>query len=305
MCRASATLARATRAVSALQRRRASPSICSTTSAHRHRGRRARRVVGRRDRAAVRAPPSVALPPSRARARPAPGALMVPGSPACCSRWPRRGATSIRAHAHRVAGDDLRRRIPHRSRAGGAARCATSGSRAGAATTFSSRQWFGWTSLPWLWTLRSRTLVMAGRDDPIVPAINARIMQWLIPDARLEVVDSGHLFLVTRPEASARIVDDFLTHHAAFAQRAALRTSNPLFQEHCHERTRHPPDAVGERRAAFDPPDPRPRPRARRPRRRSSTPTASATRTRRSPSASAASLRRSPRSASSRAPRSR
>src|SRR5437762_3194258 len=44
---------------------------------------------------------------------------------------------------------------------------------------------FGWSSLPWLFTLRQPTLIMAGTDDPIVPMINARIMQWLIPDARL------------------------------------------------------------------------------------------------------------------------
>jgi len=69
----------------------------------------------------------------------------------------------------------------------------------------------GWTSLPWLWTLRQPTLIMAGHDDPIVHTMNARIMQTLIRDARLEMLDCGHLFLVTRPQASARIVDEFLT----------------------------------------------------------------------------------------------
>ena len=43
----------------------------------------------------------------------------------------------------------------------------------------------GWTSLPWLASLRQPTLIMAGDDDPLVPMINARIMQWLIPDARI------------------------------------------------------------------------------------------------------------------------
>ena len=59
---------------------------------------------------------------------------------------------------------------------------------------------FGWTSLPWLFTLRQPTLVMAGADDPLVPTINARIMQWLIPDARLAILDCGHLFLITLPD---------------------------------------------------------------------------------------------------------
>jgi hypothetical protein len=35
-------------------------------------------------------------------------------------------------------------------------------------------------------------------------------MQRLIPDARLAMVDCGHLFLVTRPAESARIVETFL-----------------------------------------------------------------------------------------------
>lgn len=70
---------------------------------------------------------------------------------------------------------------------------------------------FGWTSLPWLWTLTQPTLIMAGQDDPIVPAVNARLMHALIRNARIETLDCGHLFLVTRPRQSARIVDDFLT----------------------------------------------------------------------------------------------
>ena len=57
----------------------------------------------------------------------------------------------------------------------------------------------GWTSLPWLWTLKQPTLILAGSDDPIVPLINARVMARLMPNARLEILDEGHLFLVTRP----------------------------------------------------------------------------------------------------------
>ena len=73
----------------------------------------------------------------------------------------------------------------------------------------------GWTSLPWLPLVRQPTLIMAGADDPLVPTINARLMQWLIPDARLAIVDCGHLFLVSRAEESARIVDAFLTEPAS------------------------------------------------------------------------------------------
>jgi hypothetical protein len=57
----------------------------------------------------------------------------------------------------------------------------------------------GWTSLPWLWSLRQPTLVLMGRDDPLVPPVNGRILARLIPNARLQMIDDGHLFMVTRP----------------------------------------------------------------------------------------------------------
>jgi poly(3-hydroxyoctanoate) depolymerase len=69
----------------------------------------------------------------------------------------------------------------------------------------------GWTSLPWLWTLRQPTLVLAGDDDPIVPLINGRILAHVIPDARLHIVrGGGHLFLLERPAEMAALVTDFL-----------------------------------------------------------------------------------------------
>jgi poly(3-hydroxyalkanoate) depolymerase len=68
----------------------------------------------------------------------------------------------------------------------------------------------GWTSLPWLWTLRQPTLVLMGKDDPLVPAFNGRILSWLIPNARLELIDDGHMFMVTRAAESARIIETFL-----------------------------------------------------------------------------------------------
>ena len=70
----------------------------------------------------------------------------------------------------------------------------------------------GWTSIPWLRTLRQQTLVLAGDDDPIVPVINGRILAWCIPDARLHVVrKGGHLFLLEHPAAIAALVAGFLT----------------------------------------------------------------------------------------------
>jgi pimeloyl-ACP methyl ester carboxylesterase len=49
----------------------------------------------------------------------------------------------------------------------------------------------GWTSLPWLRTLRQPSLVLAGDDDPIVPLVNGRILARRIPQARLQVIHGG------------------------------------------------------------------------------------------------------------------
>jgi poly(3-hydroxyalkanoate) depolymerase len=68
----------------------------------------------------------------------------------------------------------------------------------------------GWTSLPWLPLLRQPTLILAGNDDPIAPVINARILASLIPQAQLRIVNSGHLFLVTRAQEVAPIIKQFL-----------------------------------------------------------------------------------------------
>ena len=68
----------------------------------------------------------------------------------------------------------------------------------------------GWTSLPWLPLLRQPTLVLAGSDDPIAPVINARLLASLIPQAQLHVIDSGHLFLVTRAREIAPVIKQFL-----------------------------------------------------------------------------------------------
>jgi len=70
---------------------------------------------------------------------------------------------------------------------------------------------FGWSSLPWLPFLEQKTLVMAGKDDPIVPAINGRILAKLIPDARFVTIDDGHLFLLTSARKSARVISEFLS----------------------------------------------------------------------------------------------
>ena len=75
----------------------------------------------------------------------------------------------------------------------------------------------GWSSLPWLHKLRQPTLVLAGDDDPIVPLVNAKILASRIPNARLRVVDCGHLFLLTRAKVLAPEIEAFLSFDGAVA----------------------------------------------------------------------------------------
>jgi pimeloyl-ACP methyl ester carboxylesterase len=72
--------------------------------------------------------------------------------------------------------------------------------------------WPGWTSLPWLRSLPQPTLVLMGRDDLLVPIINGQILARLIPGARLQIIDDGHLFFVTQPQATAPILERFLSN---------------------------------------------------------------------------------------------
>jgi poly(3-hydroxyalkanoate) depolymerase len=73
----------------------------------------------------------------------------------------------------------------------------------------------GWSSLPWLGALRQKTLVMHGNDDPIVPLTNAKILAARIRDARLYVIDDGHLFLISRANEVAPVVRRFLRQEAS------------------------------------------------------------------------------------------
>jgi pimeloyl-ACP methyl ester carboxylesterase len=50
-----------------------------------------------------------------------------------------------------------------------------------------------------------------GRDDPLVPELNGRILVRHIPNARLQMVDDGHMFMVTRPIETARLIEAFLS----------------------------------------------------------------------------------------------
>jgi poly(3-hydroxyalkanoate) depolymerase len=140
----------------------------------------------------------------------APGALMVPGHPRVLLRM-----LSPRRHRHpgyaaRIAGELY----------GGSARqdplvardLLHATTRLGPASGYYYQllaAW-GWTSLPWLPKLRPPTLILAGDDDPIIPVINARIMQRLIPNCELHVYRGGHLELAADAGRLAVAVEEFL-----------------------------------------------------------------------------------------------
>jgi poly(3-hydroxyalkanoate) depolymerase len=68
----------------------------------------------------------------------------------------------------------------------------------------------GWTSLHWLHRLKQSTLIIHGKDDPIVPPTNAQALANRIRNSRLVLVDCGHLFVLTLADEIAVMVDDFL-----------------------------------------------------------------------------------------------
>ena len=139
----------------------------------------------------------------------APGVTMVPGGPSVLWKMltPRR--YTDKEYMNRIAADLY----------GGAFRSDPSLIGRHAATMHGARNlgYFyqllavaGWTSLPWLWSLPQPTLILMGSDDPLVPAINGHILKALIPNAELQMIDDGHLFIVTRPEETAGLIEAFL-----------------------------------------------------------------------------------------------
>lgn len=69
----------------------------------------------------------------------------------------------------------------------------------------------GWTSIHWLHKLKQKTLILAGRDDPLVPLANGKILAARIPDSELVEVDCGHLLLLTQRETVVPVIKQFLT----------------------------------------------------------------------------------------------
>jgi poly(3-hydroxyalkanoate) depolymerase len=68
----------------------------------------------------------------------------------------------------------------------------------------------GWTSWHRLHRITAPTLILMGNDDPIVPPVNGRILAARIRTATVEIIDCGHLFVLTRPREIAQRIEHFL-----------------------------------------------------------------------------------------------
>jgi len=139
------------------------------------------------------------------------GSLMVPAHPRVLSRMltPRRHQDPgyARAIAGEIYGGTMREHPEE------AARALHSHSRLGPRRGYYYQllAGAGWSSLPLLPLIRQPTLVIAGDDDPIIPAVNPRLMARMIPGAELHLYRGGHLALVTEARELAPVVDRFLS----------------------------------------------------------------------------------------------
>ena len=69
----------------------------------------------------------------------------------------------------------------------------------------------GYSTLPALPFIKQRTLILAGDDDPIVPATNPRLMARIIRNSQLAILPgAGHLLMVDSPEIVAPTIENFL-----------------------------------------------------------------------------------------------
>lgn len=68
----------------------------------------------------------------------------------------------------------------------------------------------GWTSIHWLHKLTQPTLILAGKDDPLVPLANGKILASRIPNSELVEINCGHLLLLTQRDVVVPIIERFL-----------------------------------------------------------------------------------------------
>ena len=141
-----------------------------------------------------------------------PGQLMVPGKPSVLLRMASPLRYLSRDYMRSIAGKIYGGTLRH-DPAGAAEHARRMQPPSTLGYYYQLLALLGWSSLPWLHTLRQPTLILAGDDDPIVPLVNARILAARIPGARLQVVACGHLFLLTLADRIGPDIEQFLASH--------------------------------------------------------------------------------------------
>ncbi|PBC36765.1 poly(3-hydroxyalkanoate) depolymerase [Rhodococcus sp. ACS1] len=142
------------------------------------------------------------------------GALMIPGHPRVLSKMLTPKRFTDPAYASAVAGDLYGGAARRAGGDGDVARIFGKQRQAGSRVGYLHQLLAGalWTSLPVLPLIRQPTLVVAGTDDPIIPVLNARIMNALLPHATLHIHAGGHIDIVTDASGLAPVVAGFLAH---------------------------------------------------------------------------------------------
>ena len=137
------------------------------------------------------------------------GMLMVPGNPAALSKMadPRRyvDAEFMRKHFMTLYGGAVEGSKDKDSHIGRLKPPSPRG------YVYQLMAMLGWTSIPALPFLGKETLIMMGDDDQIVPLINGKILNTMIPNSRLDICEGGgHLFLLTHADESIATLREFL-----------------------------------------------------------------------------------------------
>ena len=138
------------------------------------------------------------------------GALMVPARPRILAKMltPRR--FSDKGYAASIAGELYGGTV--RTHGDDVARLFAQQLHAGSKIGYLHQLLAGsaWTSLFGLRAIRQDTLTVAGADDPIIPVVNAHIMNALLPHSRLHLHSGGHIDLVNNAAKLAPVVGRFL-----------------------------------------------------------------------------------------------
>ncbi len=85
----------------------------------------------------------------------------------------------------------------------------------------------GWSSYIWLSQIKLPTLILMGEDDPLVPPVNGKILLSRLPNAELETVPCGHMFVLTKAEIVADRVQEFIREQGAKPVARTVSVSYP------------------------------------------------------------------------------